>query len=223
MEYLLDSGYKLEKFINGVYSFNIMPRIKLFDGTRDSKYGIALMRSFAEMAKYQRVIVNPKPGSIDIESFDLVEMAARRAYHPRRGQVHYLDLLNGVLEHANTKETGKNTFILTDKDLYADNLNWCFGSLVPDSVGGRHLVMSTYRIPDLETLAHVAIHELGHMFGAASSGRRNTVENLGSHCTNFCVMEQRLSVPEMTEQARLLADRDNKFCYQCQHELSDSY
>ena len=197
-----------------------MARIKLFDGTTDSKYGNALISSFTEIAKYQQVIVNPKPGSIDIESFDLVEMAARRAYHPRRGQVHYLDLLNGVLEHANTKEMGKNTFILTDKDLYADNLNWCFGSLVSDSAHGRHLVMSTYRIPDLETLAHVATHELGHMFGAASAGRRNTEENLGSHCTNFCVMEQELTIPDMVKQARLLAGRSDKFCYQCKRELS---
>ena len=50
---------------------------------------------------------------------------------------------------------------------------------------------------------------------------RNTEMNLGSHCTNLCVMEQKLTGPEMTAQARRLLNNKNKFCYDCQTELSN--
>ena len=196
-----------------------MVLINLFDGTRNPKFGKALMKSFTEIAKYQEIQVSTKPGGIDIPSYNLIKNSENITYNSNRNQVHLTNLLKSVIKNSNQNIIGKKSFILTEYDLYDNGLNWCFGSVIPDIKGGSHLVMSTYRIKDLKTIAHVATHEFGHMFGAASEGRRNTEENLGSHCTNLCIMQQKLSVPEMTNHANQLSNRKNKFCYDCEQEL----
>lgn len=196
-----------------------MALIELFDGTEKSELGRALIPAFAEMAKYLKMQVRPQPGSLDLARYALVKKAEEEAYNSSRDQVNYRILLESVLNSPQVNAAGKYTFTLSESDFYADELSWCFGGVIPDSKGGRHLVMSTYRLPDLDTLAHVATHELGHMFGAASPGRRNTEENLGSHCTNLCIMQQKLSVQEMSRHYRQLAGKQNKFCSQCGDEL----
>jgi hypothetical protein len=51
----------------------VMVLTHLIDGTRETKYGMALKKAFGEIAKYQRVQVTPYPGSNDMESFNLVK------------------------------------------------------------------------------------------------------------------------------------------------------
>jgi len=199
-----------------------MARIELFDGTRDQKFGRALVNALQEHAKYQKMQIRPTPGEIDIQGFSIVNLAERMAYNPQRGQVYYTKLLDGVLNGSEARTLGKNTITLSEKDLYTDRTGWCFGCVSVDERGGQHLAMSTYRIPNRETFVHIATHELGHMLGAAREGRKNTVENFGSHCINKCVMEQRLSIPEMINHAKSLRNQSDKFCYQCQSELRSS-
>jgi predicted Zn-dependent protease len=115
---------------------------------------------------------------------------------------------------------GKYTLTLTEKDLYSTGKNWCFGVSASDTANGNHILISTYRLDTQQFFVHVVTHKLGHMFGAASKDRRNTEENLGSHCTNFCVMKQRLTIGYTKAHARRLASRQDKFCYDCQEELS---
>ncbi len=194
-----------------------MTRIRIYDGTRTNAAGLAVGEALREIAKYGIIEVNPKPGSTDIEGYDLVRGAENRAYESRRKQVYLLGLANEVI--TSKAQEGKQTLIITEQDLYAVGLNWCFGSYFPDIYGGKHLVISTYRTGTGPLLTHLATHELGHMFGVAYRGRRNTEENLGSHCTNFCVMEQRLTVDKMKEHARKLALRGLTFCSECQTDL----
>jgi len=196
-----------------------MTLIEFLDGTNDMKYGEALIKSLAEHAKYREIQVSSAPGSIDIPRYNLVRDAEKNAYNYGRKQVHTTNLLRNLLEDSRIDLIGKNSFTLVESDLYDDGLNWCFGVLVPDFYSGQHLILSTYRLRDTDLLTHVAIHELGHMFGAASQGRRNTEENLGNHCTNLCIMQQKLSVPEMKAHVRQLADREDKFCFDCISDL----
>jgi predicted Zn-dependent protease len=196
-----------------------MVLIELLDGTREMKYGKALIDAFAEHAKYRELRLTSAPGSVDIPRYNLVIDAERGAYNPRRNQTHIMNLLDNLLGDSRISIAGRKSFTLIESDLYADGLNWCFGAVIPDTCYGKHLVLSTYRLNDPDLLAHVATHELGHMFGAASPGRRNTEENLGSHCTNLCIMQQKLSVPEMKVHARRLAYQQDKFCPDCAYEL----
>jgi predicted Zn-dependent protease len=196
-----------------------MTLIHLLDGTTEQKYGIALRSSFSEIAKYQRIQVSTTPGGIDLPGYRLVKKAERRVCNYKRDQVNLKYLLRDLLNGPRKDLIGQNSFTLIEKDLYDNHLDWCFGAVISDKEQGKHLVMSIYRFNDPRTLAHVATHEFGHMFGAASRGRSNTEMNLGSHCTNVCVMQQKLTGPDMDKQAKRLSSRDNKFCYQCQEEL----
>ncbi len=196
-----------------------MALIELLDGTKDIKHGKALIKSFAEHAKYRKITLTSAPGSIDIPRYNLVKDAERKAYNPSRGKTHFYNLLNNLLNDSRVDLVGKKSFTLIESDLYADGLNWCFGAVVPDGYNGAHLILSTYRLNEPDLLSHVGTHELGHMFGAASAGRKNTEENLGSHCTNLCVMQQKLTVPEMKAHANQLAYKQDKFCPECASEL----
>ncbi len=196
-----------------------MALIHLFDGTTDPRYGQALIPAFAEHAKYREIRCTPSPGGIDMLTYEIVKAAEKESWNAARGQADILQFVPGVLNRVGTEFLGAYTFTLTEKDIYAGDLNWGFGCVLPDDIGGKHLILSTHRFKDLAALTHTAIHEMGHMFGAAQPGRRNTERNLGNHCTNLCVMQQKVTVPEMEKYVALLASRQDKFCTDCQTDL----
>ena len=93
------------------------------------------------------------------------------------------------------------TIFLTRDDLYARYhgvlLNYCLGL----SQRGKGSVVSAHRYLNRngylvgqrrEVFKTVVMHEFGHVIGLTYDGRKNTDENLGSHCTcNTCIMQQR--------------------------------
>lgn len=194
-----------------------MDTVYLFNGAEDFRYGSAILRAVSQVSRHRDIKLFPEPIKGDLLSYTLVKEALERAQR-REKQVNVGSLLETVIGRA---FEGKRTLTLTDSDLYADGLNWCFGFQRPDSRGGSHVVLSTYRLKDTETLTHVATHELGHMFGAAKNGRPDTEESLGNHCTNLCVMQQGLSIQEMKELARKLRRKENKFCYRCGEDIRE--
>ncbi len=196
-----------------------MTRIQLLDGTRNVQYGRALIPSFSEIAKYREVFVSPKPGFVDILGYRKVQVATSKSVNAQRGQTNLRILLNTLLRD-NNHLIGQYSITLVQSDLYSPGINWCFGITVPDNYGGCHIVVSTFRIKQRSLLSHIVTHELGHAFGVASRGRNNTEENLGSHCTNSrCIMQQKLSLPEMEAHAKRLSLEKDKFCPECQEEL----
>ncbi|PLW80187.1 hypothetical protein C0585_03475 [Candidatus Woesearchaeota archaeon] len=196
-----------------------MVRIELLDGTTDPKFGTALRMSFAEIAKYHPMEVSVAPGSTDYVGYNQVKNAEKGAFNSRRNQLHATRFLCNMIENDNGLY-GINTMILTEQDIYDDGLNWAFGGVKSDAAGGKHLILSVARLNNLEALTHTGIHELGHIYGAAGDLRRsNTESNLGPHCTNFCVMEQKLDVQLMLEQSRRLSSKKDKFCYQCINDI----
>ena len=137
----------------------------------------------------------------------LVTIAKQRpippeAFEPRRQQYRADDLLKVA-----RNEPGDRVLVVTDHDLYADDLNFVFG--LADSLG-RCAVISLFRLrlgADEESLRRravkEAVHELGHTFGL-------------SHCANpRCVMRFSNS----------LGDTDRKgseWCELCKQELQAS-
>jgi len=117
-----------------------------------------------------------------------------------------------------TKITGKSSLILTEKDIYNNGLNYCFGSTQPDRFGGYHIIMSTARVKSMDQLLFTTVHEVGHILGAAKRST-NTIESLGSHCTNSCVMEQQLYLEDAIRHTHRIVRRENMFCNQCIKDL----
>jgi predicted Zn-dependent protease len=198
-----------------------MPTIRIIDGSRDVKFGKALLPALGEIAKYQRVILyGPQPGSCDIPGYNVVQNAERIAYNASRNQVDSRKLALCVLNNPSVKyQDGIDTIILSEKDFYNYRVDWGFGSATRDNRSNGILAVSTYRLQDLQAFTHVVTHELGHLYGAASKGRSSTEEKLGSHCTNLCIMQQKLSVPDMIVHVRQIGQLQDKFCTQCQHDL----
>jgi predicted Zn-dependent protease len=195
--------------------------IRIFDGTIDPKWGTALIPAFAEIAKSRKVELSMRPGTIDIPGYELVKTAETVSICSSRGQVDLHQLLGNVNSRSSFVLEGKHNVILTDEDIYAKSINWCYGCVVPDRSDGRHMILSTKRLQNLDLFTYVATHELGHMFNAAPAERSNTVENLGSHCTNHCIMEQKLAEKTMLAQYMSLMSKQDKFCYQCRDDLRD--
>lgn len=65
----------------------------------------------------------------------------------------------------------------------------------------------------------IIMHELGHRFNATHEGRKNVVENLGTHCTDAdCLMYEYAYMPNNS--ARRLG-KDNPFCSECMASMRE--
>jgi predicted Zn-dependent protease len=140
-----------------------------------------------------------------------------------KGQVN-ASILIDKLAHVSESWVDRGAIILvTGKDLYSQECNWCFGIARPSS---RITAQSTYRYRSLSpSMAAACIkrtlrHEMGHIFCCPSSIRRsNTEMNLGLHCTNYgCSMRQTISVSALIEEVRT-EDTKRCFCPQCMQDL----
>jgi hypothetical protein len=111
-----------------------------------------------------------------------------------------------------------------DVILVADDMYYQKNSFIIGLSGlGLGIIVSTYRFMDLpqqeqiECIKTVALHELGHVFGAIHSKRIQAVEDkLGRHCTNVCVLRQGLVVPR--DWLQMTKDRvrsGRPFCDEC--------
>jgi len=210
-----------------------MVDLLLYDGTKDLKSGKILGYALEEIARFYRggIDVTPEPGTWDIPRWTIVDNIVKNNFRPKRNQVHYKEIrhdLRNVPEIANNPDSKK--IVLIESDLYdgssRGDLSWCFGGC--DS-NNEYIIVSTARITDPIHELGVYLHELGHMFGAAPCSRSHTEENLGSHCTNdYCVMQQKLTVPEFSEHDNEIADmiengsRDSWFCEQCQDDIIEN-
>ncbi|MBW2991000.1 hypothetical protein KY348_04825 [Candidatus Woesearchaeota archaeon] len=198
-----------------------MARIRIFDGTRNQKYGQALEAALNELSKLIPVKTKPRPGSIDMPGYELVKYLEQKSFNPDRGQVsrdRLLTLADKIPEIGGDRSTQK--IILVENDLYTPSVNWCFGGFTHFN-GNDYIVISTARIKNLLHFADINIHELGHMSGAPRPGRSNTIEHLGTHCINdLCVMQQKdtveASVAYSRQRHQLKAD---SYCSQCKQDI----
>lgn len=105
-------------------------------------------------------------------------------------------------------------------------LNFVFGSTETNFA----CIQSIARLRGIETPLKLAMirrllaHEVGHLFGLCQKGRRNTIQKLGTHCTNLCCMRQGLSLNEWAEQTRQedVMKYGARFCRDCKNELDQT-
>ena len=199
-----------------------MPTIRVVDGTCDPKFGKALLPALGQFANYSTVsLVGAVPGSWDIPGYNLVKRWEAAHYNPDLQKVHSRNLAMSVLnDPAYQYRHGVDTIILSECDFYRDCVAWSFGFASRDNQNNGIVAVSTYRLATPEAVAHVVTHELGHLYDAAPEGRRNTTNHLGSHCTNLCIMQQKDTVAAMHAHVSLLATRREKFCTDCQDDLT---
>lgn len=119
------------------------------------------------------------------------------------------------------------TIAITSQDLYpeGDGLNFCFGMqsahvIVQSLARYRHLPHDWLK----NCIAHVMVHEMGHMFGAAFDRPENMEEVsplYRHHCEeDTCVMHQVVSVDELTRSLSRTKHGKNRFCLRCRMDMA---
>ena len=91
------------------------------------------------------------------------------------------------------------SILVTRHDLYGTSggrlLNFCNGV----TREGQFCIVSTARFLDdnnrldIDRFQTVVMHEFGHLIGLTPQGRKNSYEQLGTHCANGDIMEQDMS------------------------------
>ncbi|MBN1924016.1 MAG: hypothetical protein JW791_04640 [Nanoarchaeota archaeon] len=212
-----------------------MIEVLLMDGTQDSQAENALKVAVDELAKCVG-LVNLKGTGYNPQMYNLVKSLESKSYDSRRRQVNTEELILNAYDK--TKAFPGLVVIATDQDLFSPGINWCFGTSTgcyeTDNLGRRvnerdYIIGSKSRMQSFGELVFLFAHEMGHKFGAAPSGRRNTVENLGSHCTNNnCIMQQNVNLNEAIRYAQRLYKKlergeiDSLFCNQCGQDLRNN-
>lgn len=123
----------------------------------------------------------------------------KNAFNPVRNQY----IASEVLNFLRKKFPEQHIFGITDKDIYAYNLNFVFGLA---DIHGKSAIISTARLKHksveifMERVAKEAIHEIGHMLGLM-------------HCSNrACVMSFSNSIYEVDIKTKEL-------CRDCREKL----
>ena len=203
---------------------------ELFDGTKTSRNGKILEMFLRELSKYQEILIYPETGKRDIDGYSFAIEALNYSYEPERKQINLTKLLNLLVGIDIIQDNPfSNKVFLFDQDMYTPGRdNWCYGITQPVSsfkfgkkINFNILFCSTKRIKAEALLFDLFAHEFGHMLNASPNGRPNTVESLGSHCTNnLCVMQQKLEAGEALQYALLRHRRKVPvFCPQCQEDI----
>ena len=191
--------------------------IYILNGSRKLDIGI-LLGVIRELDSIRAVNIQQVK---NVESF--LDNIVEETFERKREQTHYDRLLrkiNATKELNNLWREGK--LIIVDTDLYSDSTNnWCFGGFCPTKYGLGYLLVSTARFEDNTLAKQVLHHEIGHMFGAPSEGRTNTIEELGLHCTNdLCAMQQKITVSEARKYAHKIEKKDLfPYCLQCTEDI----
>lgn len=207
-----------------------MRTFHVFDATGDEFLRQYFTRGVSEIKKYREITLS----SSEIKYTQIVREAERYAYEEKNKQTNLVSLLAHIHMHPQCKMRGEYTITLTEKNLYF-NGGTSLGTIFPDEKGGKHLVLSTYQIKnDPHILTYLTIHNLGHMLGAAKKGRigtaspheetigKNYVESFDNHCLNFCIMQQKDTIPKMKEHFGALQAKQ-KFCGYCKEELTKAH
>lgn len=226
-----------------------MVLLSFLDGTTNSKYAKALIPVIEEMRQYVELITDVQLGEIDMQGYKLVKGIENQIHQRfnYNGRIYsgidsrvFTEILNNEhnkISHDNNGgykiNYGRKVLVLTDEKIFERYSNVSF---FPDAatyifdkkesfdgneftIPVRYIIFSTNGVDDMNFFKHVALHELGHMFGAAKEGRSNTFESQGSHCSNLCVMNQSLTYNDTLRLYTQLARKGRQFCPQCQEEL----
>ncbi len=117
-----------------------------------------------------------------------------------RGQISIDQLYQDLSQDPYAKQIPQFSLLITSHDLYGTNhdgqlLNFCNGV----TKEGHFAIISTARFLDgnnhldIDRFQSVVMHEFGHLIGLTPNGRKNSYQQLGTHCSNHDIMEQDMS------------------------------
>jgi len=203
----------------------------LLDGTEDSNWGKILGEAIMKLASIrgETPYINVTPGSLDWKGYDIVKGLEDKCINRARNQV-FLEELCLMTARKYADNGYPHKIILTGEDIFSKAAkSWCFGGNRFCDVGtGQertlevYTVISTHRVQDYYLFWSLCAHELGHAYGAAREGRKNTEMKLGSHCTNdLCVMQQKTDIREARDYAMEIynSGKDPPYCPECINDL----
>lgn len=188
--------------------------------------GIAEIASAATNRHFENY-GNEKWSTGDYSSADwYVERAHRRInQYSRKIQISSLDILLQLHDEPWQQQQPHLDLLVTSQDLFPRVGDFVFGEAIP-SWGVS--VQSVWRfrnaglsiVQQQACIRRVVRHELGHLLGMVSDGRRNTEEKLGLHCANpVCSMRQGVSVTEWNRLATGESVSSSLFCPDCIADL----
>jgi len=208
----------------------IMHELILIDGCQDSEPGKVLYGVLNHMAGIVGTIHADKTaGAVDMRGYAVARELVARSLNSDRNQVEAEALIGNIVDHPfiRSQDPRAKILVLIPEDLYAHNrgnpTNWVHGGKFVHK-GREIVIMSAHRfyhhgLFDNIHFKYIMTHELGHVYGAASKGRSNTYELLGTHCSNDCVMQQDRTTDGGKARAYELHRRRRTFCDQCAHEM----
>ena len=147
-------------------------------------------------------------GHIVLEPYKSIDWYIRRArdkseqqgrWRPGREQLSIDQLCQDLEADPYSKKIPQYSLLITTHDLYGtlsngQLLNFCNGV----THEGKFAIISASRfveggVLDVERFKTVVMHEFGHLIGLTPNGRRNSYQQLGTHCSNGDIMEQDMS------------------------------
>ncbi|TAL19204.1 hypothetical protein EPN90_04535 [Patescibacteria group bacterium] len=153
---------------------------------------------------------------------------ARGRQTGRRGQLNASTITFDLMEEPWRRQEHHYDVILLESDIYnGGNTNFVLGvgTQASSAIISRHRLSRRY-LPELpedeliECYKTAVMHEVGHMLGLPGrfGTRGHLEESLGMHCTNTCLMRQRLRLEGWEE---LTADRLRRgsLCIECRREI----
>lgn len=124
------------------------------------------------------------------------QKAIQQGRWQERGQISIDQLYYDLSNDPYAKKIPQYSILITKHDLYGTSggqlLNFCNGV----TKEGNFAIVSTARFIDrnnrldIDRFQTVVMHEFGHLIGLTPNGRRNSYEQLGTHCANGDIMEQ---------------------------------
>jgi predicted Zn-dependent protease len=155
---------------------------------------------------------------VPFRSVDWYVEEARRASR-RRNQLAAGRILDLCQDEPWQKEPHYDVVVL-GSDIYdGEDTNFVLGLTRP-TLATAISINRLARVSDgLEQIKTLVMHEVGHVFGLVSPARRTSVQSLGTHCGNRCVMRQGMVVP--TDWIVMTGDRllHGALCTECLAEL----
>lgn len=133
-----------------------------------------------------------------------IERAKLKAIKDRRwyeqGQISIDQLYQDLYDDPFAKKIPQFSLLVTSYDLYGKGpdgnlLNFCNGV----TNEGHFAIISTNRLMNndgslnIDRFQTIVMHEFGHLIGLTPEGRKNTYEQLGTHCSNGDIMAQDMS------------------------------
>lgn len=161
------------------------------------------------------------------ETAQTIDSLETESFNLKRQQLDLGRFVTLVARHENDRIIECPYYVISDRDFYAENLNFVFGV-----TNSNISVQSVYRFIQATadqglqqaSVRHIARHEYGHLAGMNDPSDYANPDTRGSifsgHCANLCTMSQYVSVDQVFEAVtRSASSAVAGFCDDCVNSL----